>query len=206
MEGCAVTKIKICGLKRAEDIAFANELLPDYIGFVFAKASKRFVLPEQAKVLKSALRQEICAVGVFVDEPVEHILALIESGTISAVQLHGSESEDYVRALKGKTDRAVIQAFRVETALDVARALASPADMILLDNGGGGTGETFDWSLIEHVDRPFFLAGGLSAENVGEAIARCSPFAVDSSSKLETDGCKDYTKMKAFVETVRQNG
>lgn len=201
-----MTKVKICGLRRAEDIAFANELRPDYIGFVFAKASKRFVSPEQAAELRRALSREIAAVGVFVDEPVEHILALLNSGVIDAAQLHGGEPASDIHALKRQTDRTVIQAFRVESRQDVARAIESPADYILLDNGAGGTGKTFDWSLIEHIERPFFLAGGLSAENVGEAILRCRPFAVDSSSKLETDGVKDYEKMKAFVEAVRQAG
>ncbi len=201
-----MTKIKVCGLRRAEDIAFANELQPDYIGFVFAKASKRYVSAEQAAELRRALSREIKAVGVFVDEPIEHILALLNSGVIDAAQLHGGESMEDVLSLKQRTDRKVIQAFRVESRQDVARAAESPADFILLDHGGGGTGETFDWSLIEHIDRPFFLAGGLSAENVGAAVLRCRPFAVDSSSKLETDGIKDYEKMKAFVEAVRQKG
>lgn len=201
-----MTKIKICGLRRAEDIAFANRLMPDYIGFVFAKTSKRYVSLELAAVLRRALTREIAAVGVFVDEPVEQILALLENGVIDAAQLHGAEQADDVLTLKRRTDRKVIQAFRVESRQDVARAIESPADYILFDHGAGGTGESFDWSLIEHLERSFFLAGGLSAENVNEAILRCRPFAVDSSSKLETDGAKDYNKMKAFVEAARQNG
>lgn len=201
-----MTKIKICGLRRAEDIAFANELQPDYIGFVFAKASKRFVSAEQAAELRRALSLGIKAVGVFVNESVEQILALLNGGVIDAAQLHGGESMEDILSLKKRTDCKVIQAFRVESRQDVARASESPADFILLDHGGGGTGETFDWSLIEHIERPFFLAGGLSAENVGAAILRCHPFVVDSSSKLETNGIKDYEKMKAFVEAVRQKG
>ncbi len=201
-----MTKVKTCGLRRAEDITFANELMPDYVGFVFAKASKRFVSPEQAKALKRALRPEICAVGVFVNEPIEQMCALIESGIIDAIQLHGAETQETVRALKSKTQAPVIQAFRIATREDVRLAEQSGADFILLDHGGGGTGESFDWSLLDGIKRPFFLAGGLSAENAGEAIARYKPYAVDSSSKLETDGVKDYKKMKAFVEAVRQNG
>ncbi len=201
-----MTKIKTCGLRRTEDIAFANELKPDYIGFVFAKASKRYVSPEQAKVLRCALRPEICAVGVFVDEPIEQMLAMVESGVIDAVQLHGAETQETVRALKSKTQAPIIQAFRIATRENVRLAEQSYADFILLDHGGGGTGESFDWSLLDGIKRPFFLAGGLSAQNVGEAIARYRPYAVDSSSKLETDGVKDYEKMKAFVEAVRQSG
>ena len=201
-----MTKVKTCGLRRAEDIAFANELMPDYVGFVFAKASKRYVLPEEAKKLKWMLNPNICAVGVFVNEPVEQMLALIESGIIDAIQLHGAETQETVRALKSKTQAPIIQAFRIATRENVRLAEQSYADFILLDHGGGGTGESFDWSLLDGIKRPFFLAGGPSAENAGEAIARYKPYAVDSSSKLETDGVKDYKKMKAFVEAVRQNG
>lgn len=200
-----MTKIKICGLRRLEDMAFANELLPDYIGFVFAKASRRYVSPEQAAVLRRALLPGITPVGVFVNEPVDQILRLLESGVIDAAQLHGQETAEDVRALKRRTDKPVIQAFRISAAADAARAAQSPADMILLDNGAGGTGEAFDWSLIEQVGRPFFLAGGLSAENAGEAIARCRPAVVDTSSGVETDGVKDFKKMKAFVDAVRRS-
>lgn len=198
-----MTKVKVCGLSRTEDIAFANALKPDYIGFVFAKKSKRYVTPAAAAELKSLLRPDIQVVGVFVNEPTENIVSLLEQGIIDAAQLHGGESSEDVLALKAKTRCLVIQAFRVETPADVDYAAASPADMILLDNGAGGTGETFDWSLVAGVKRPFFLAGGLSAENVNEAIRQCRPFAVDSSSKLETDGAKDYQKMKALIKTVR---
>lgn len=201
-----MTKVKICGLKRMEDIAFANELKPDYVGFVFAKASKRYVSPEQAVELRKTLSNDILAVGVFVNEPPEQILALLESGAIDAAQLHGSESDEAVLALKRQTQKPVIKAFRVETPRDVATAVQSPADYILLDNGAGGTGEAFDWSLSEPVARPYFLAGGLSAKNVAQAIARCRPYAVDASSSLETGGVKDYEKMKAFIEAVRACG
>ena len=201
-----MTKIKLCGLTRGVDIAAANSLMPDYIGFVFAKKSRRYVSPERAAELKAMLLPGISAVGVFVNEPIDNILYLLEAGIIDIAQLHGSESFEDVLALKERTDKPVIQAFRISSSEDVARAIESPADYILVDNGAGGTGESFDWSLIEGIARPYFLAGGLSAENVGEVISRFRPFAVDTSSKLETDGVKDEKKMKAFVEAVRQNG
>ncbi len=201
-----MTKIKVCGIRRTEDIAFANELKPDYIGFVFAKKSKRYVTPDTAAELKQMLHPEIQAIGVFVNEPTENIVSLLEQGIIDAAQLHGGESFEDVLALKARTKCPVIQAFRVETPADVEHAINSPADMILLDNGAGGTGETFDWSLVADVKRPFFLAGGLSAENVQEAIVQCKSFAIDSSSKLETDGVKDYQKMKAFIKAIRDCG
>ena len=201
-----MTRVKVCGLKRPEDMAYANELLPDYVGFVFAKASKRYVSPESAAALREQLSPQIVTVGVFVDEPIEHVAVLLESGVIGMAQLHGAETAEYIRALRSKSHAPIIQAFRIASRDDVLRAEQSQADYILLDHGAGGTGESFDWSLLDGIKRPFLLAGGLSAENVGEAIARYKPFAVDSSSKLETDGLKDYNKMKAFVEAIRQNG
>ena len=200
-----MTRVKVCGLKRPEDMAYANELLPGFVGFVFAKASKRYVPPEFAVALREQLSPQIVSVGVFVDEPVEQVVSLLESGVIGMAQLHGAESQAYVRELKSRTHAPIIQAFRIASRDDVLHVEESEADYILLDHGAGGTGESFDWSLLDGVDRPFFLAGGLSAGNVGEAIARYKPFAVDSSFKLETDGVKDYNKMKAFVEAVRQN-
>ncbi|PKM38843.1 MAG: N-(5'-phosphoribosyl)anthranilate isomerase [Firmicutes bacterium HGW-Firmicutes-9] len=201
-----MTRVKVCGLKRPEDMTYANELLPDYVGFVFAKASKRYVSPESAAALREQLSPQIVTVGVFVDESVESVVSLLQSGMIGMAQLHGAETAEYIRALRSRSQAPIIQAFRIATRDDVLRAEQSQADYILLDHGAGGTGESFDWSLLDGIERPFFLAGGLSAENVGEAIARYKPFAVDSSSKLETDGLKDYNKMKAFVEAVRQNG
>jgi len=198
-----MTKIKLCGLSRVEDIDAANEYKPDCIGFVFAKASRRYVSPDQAAELKQRLSPEISAVGVFVNEPVGDIVRLLKSGVIDLAQLHGAESRDYVLELKRRTAKPVIQAFRIANKEDIARAEASPADYVLLDNGAGGTGEAFDWSLVANVKRPFFLAGGLSPENVQEAIRQCTPFAVDASSGLETGGIKDASKMKAFVSAVQ---
>lgn len=198
-----MTRIKICGLKRDEDIAFANELLPDFIGFVFAAKSKRYVSPETAKRLKSQLDPRIRAVGVFVNETKENILTLCRDGVIDCVQLHGNESEDLIRELQSETDCPVIKAFRVETKEDIENAEKSSADWILLDHGSGGTGEAFDWSLAGALNRPFFLAGGLAPENVGAAIDACRPYAVDVSSGVETGGIKDYNKMKQLVAAVR---
>ena len=198
-----MTKIKLCGLTRIEDIEAANALLPDYIGFVFAKKSRRSVSPEQAARLKAALLPGIQAVGVFVNEPVGDIVRLLKSGVIDIAQLHGTESREYVLELKRRTEKPVIQAFRIASLADVTRAESTPADYILLDNGAGGTGEKFDWSLIAGIEREYFLAGGLAPENVQEAIRRNAPFAVDASSGLETEGYKDPSKMKAFVDAVR---
>lgn len=199
-----MTKIKLCGLKRPCDIAYVNELAPDYIGFVFAKKSKRYVSPEEAKVLRSRLQTGIVPVGVFVDEEKELVAKLVKQNIIEAVQLHGQETEEYIQELRTMVSCPIIKAFRMESDADVAAAKESLADYVLLDSGGG-SGATFDWSMLKEMNRPYFLAGGLTSENVAEAIRKLQPFAVDASSSLETGGVKDRDKMTNFVQVVREN-
>ena len=219
-----MTRIKFCGLKRREDIAAANIILPDYVGFVFAKKSKRAVTPEQARALKKELAPEIQTVGVFVNEAPEQVAALLNEGTIDLAQLHGTEDEAYIRELRKYTQKPIIQAFKITTDVNsegetaeaclaaaaestvevcLAAATKSSADHILLDSGAG-TGSTFDWELLKDFPRPYFLAGGLDPENAAEAIRLLHPFAVDVSSGIETDGIKDETKMAAFAAAVRK--
>ena len=198
-----MTKIKLCGLSRACDIEEANRLQPDYIGFVFAKKSRRCVTAEQAGELKKQLRPEIRAVGVFVNEAPEAVAALLNRGVIDLAQLHGSEDAEYIRRLRDLTDSPLIQAFRIRSKEDLSRAAASAADEILLD-AGAGTGTVFDWSLLRNMERRYFLAGGLNPENVREAIRNLHPYGVDVSSGIETDALKDRTKMAAFVAAVRE--
>ena len=198
-----MTKIKLCGLTRPEDIEAANGLMPDFVGFVFAEKSRRYVPPETAARLRERLNPEIPAAGVFVDAPPEHVAELLERGTIQIAQLHGQEDEAYIRALRALTDRTIWKAFKITAPGDLAAAAASSADLVLLDNGPGGTGESFDWALLRDFDRPCFLAGGLNPENVARAIKAVRPFAVDVSSGIETDGMKDNMKMTAFVNAVR---
>lgn len=197
------TKIKICGLTRAQDIQAANALQLDYIGFVFAPKSKRFVAPEQAKQLRQQLAPGIQAVGVFVNAPPEQIAALLADGTIDIAQLHGQEDAAYIARLRSLTRAPIWQAFRIENTEDISRANASPADLVLLDHGAGGTGERFDWTLLHGMARPFVLAGGLTPQNAAEAIAQARPYAVDASSGCETNGVKDPAKMLAFVNAIR---
>ena len=196
-------RIKLCGLTRPRDIRAANELKPDYVGFVFAPKSRRYVTPHQAEALKAILDPGIQAVGVFVNEPLQRVADLLDKGIIDLAQLHGSEDGDYVRSLKACAGKPVIQAFRVAAAEDIRRAEESPADFILLDSGAG-TGTVFDWTLLETVKRPYFLAGGLGLHNVAQAVARLHPYAVDVSSGIETDGVKDPDKMAVFVDAVRK--
>lgn len=198
-----MTKIKLCGLSRHCDIEAANRLKPEYIGFVFLPKSKRYVTYEKAKELKSLLSPDIKAVGVLVDESAEIVARLLNDGTIDIAQLHGGEDEVYISRLRSLTDKPIIKAFRIESEEDIARAEKSSADHILLDSGMG-TGKVFDWSLIQSIKRPYFLAGGLDCDNVGEAIKKLRPYAVDVSSGIETNGLKDNEKMAAFVAKVRK--
>ena len=198
-----MTQIKLCGLRRPEDIEAVNRLKPEYIGFVFAGKSKRYVDPETAASLKEALDPSIKAVGVFVNEEFSVVEYLLKKHVIDVAQLHGNESEAYINKLKKSTGKIVIRAFKIKSSEDVEVAVKSPADYILLD-AGAGDGVSFDWSVVKDVERPFFLAGGLDPDNVSEAIKSVHPFAVDVSSGIETDGFKDIDKMTAFVNAVRK--
>ena len=191
-----MTKVKLCGLSRESDIAAVNKLKPDLVGFVFAKKSKRYVSPEQAAALKSLLAPGILAAGVFVNEPVEAVAELLDHGVIDVAQLHGSEDDAYIARLRALTGKPIFRAFKVKSAT---------ADLVLLDSGAG-TGKTFDWSLVQSVQRPYFLAGGLDPDNVADAISALHPYGVDVSSGIETDGVKDESKMAAFVAAARKEG
>ena len=198
-----MTKIKLCGLSRPCDIETANAIKPEYIGFVFAPKSKRYVTPEKAKQLKQMLVPNIKTVGVFVNEEVETIVKLLNDGIIDIAQLHGNEDEDVIRRLRHLTNKPIIKAFRIETARDIADAQSCTADYVLLDSGAG-TGTVFNWNLIQSINRPYFLAGGLSPDNAKDAVTMLHPFAVDVSSGIETDGVKDKTKMAKFVAAIRK--
>lgn len=199
-----MTKIKLCGLSRTCDIEAANELKPEYIGFVFVPESKRYVSMERAVILKKELNPEILAVGVFVNENPAIIGKLLKKGIIDMVQLHGKESEEYVRQLRAITDKPIIQAFPMDKEQDAAVANESSADYVLLDSKTGGTGTVFDWRLLKKINRPYFLAGGLSDVNVGSAVSLLRPYGVDVSSGIESNGYKDRKKMAAFVSAVRK--
>ena len=197
-----MTKIKLCGLSRPEDIQAANRLRPDYVGFVFAPKSRRYVTPPEARALKGALDAGIRAVGVFVDAPLEQVANLLNRGVIDVAQLHGHEDDGYIQVLRQQTGRPIWQAFRVAR---LAPAQTSTADCILLDSGAG-TGKVFDWELLQYIHRPYFLAGGLDTSNVTDALRQAHPYGVDVSSGIESDGRKDEEKMAQFVAAVRKEG
>ena len=209
-----MVKLKICGMRRSEDIEMANRYKPDYIGFVFAE-SPRKVSYEQAKELSGLLSDEIVPVGVFVNEHMKLIVDLFKDGIIEMAQLHGDEDEKYIRNLKDKSIEEtgkqipVINAIEIKDGADYNDELLkwrdSASDYFILDSGKG-SGKTFDWSLIdiesEFFKNSIFLAGGLNSENLALAIGEFNPFAVDLSSSVETDGFKDEEKIKDIIKIM----
>lgn len=198
-----MTKIKFCGLFQPCDIETVNEIQPEYVGFVFDINSKRYITLKKARQLKQMLFSNIKVVGVFSDESIEVIAKLMNDNVIDIAQLHGNEDENYIRQLRKKTNKCIIKAFCIKSKQDVINAKKSSADYILLD-AGKGCGKKFNWQLIEDINRPYFLAGGLDLSNVNDAIKKLHPFVLDVSSGIETNGKKDKTKMVAFASIVRK--
>lgn len=228
-----MTRIKLCGLTRIQDIEIVNKLKPEYIGFIFWDRSSRNVSAIQAARLKGKLDPEIKAVGVFVNAPAEQVISYYNVGIIDIAQLHGNENEEYIKTLHD-AGLTVIKAFKMKktgeninlagngnteipekptgdvitetsgkSADDViTEAVKSSADYIMFDPGKG-EGATFNWQLIKGIKREFFLAGGLTPENIEKAVETVQPFAVDVSSGIETGGHKDPDKMAAFVKNTR---
>ena len=199
-----MVKIKICGLKRLEDIKIVNKYKPDFIGFVFAN-SKRKVSYDLALNLRKNLSEDISAVGVFVDADKKEILKLYDDGIIDIAQLHGNEDENYICDLKKKTQNKlkVIKAIEISQNTVLSKYDDYNSDYLLLDSGKG-SGKTFDWNLIKKdLKKDFFLAGGLNSSNISQAISEFNPYAVDLSSALEVDGFKDENKIKEIMEIIK---
>ncbi|MFW3505890.1 phosphoribosylanthranilate isomerase [Aerococcus viridans] len=200
-----MVKVKICGLRRPEDIEAANAAKPDYVGFIFVPETKRYVKPDLAASFRRELATDIQTVGVFVNAPIEEIVAICQAGTIDLVQLHGEEDQAYIAHLKGQVDQHIIKSVAVGDELVVD---PNQADYLLFDSlspSRGGSGKVFDWQMVSaYQEKPFFLAGGLGIENIEEALKVVRPYAVDASSSLETDGVKDPVKMQEFVAKIRE--
>ena len=194
-------KIKICGLKRREDIEYVNKYQPDYIGFVFA-GKKRKLTYDQVVDLKKYLTSSIQVVGVFVNEDISFVEKLVKEHVIDLVQLHGQEDQKYIQALKEKVDVSIIKAIQIKN----EDSFNEHYDVYYLyDHGTGGTGESFDWSMLKEVDKPVFLAGGINLLNIDDALKK-NVYALDVSSGVETDGFKDEKKIKKIVRRVRNEG
>lgn len=199
-------KIKLCGMFRDEDIDYVNEALPDYVGFIvmFPKSHRNIGL-ETALQLKSRLDRRIKSVAVSVNASVEDLAEFVKSGAADILQCHGSEDGEYIARLRELTGAPIIKAVRVTAQSDIERAQNFGADFLMLDSGAG-SGKPFDHSLIdpEKIRQPFFLAGGLTPENLAETAGRVRPYGVDLSSGIETDKVKDREKILAAVREIRQ--
>lgn len=198
-------KIKLCGMFRECDIDFVNEAKPDYIGFIvmFPKSHRNIDL-ETALRLKKRLSPDIKSVAVSVNAPVEAFAEFAESGTADILQLHGNEDADYIARLRSLTSVPLIKAVKVTSFADIERAQSLDVDFLLLDSGTG-SGKAFDHSLIDRsrITKPFFLAGGLTPDNVRAAAREVEPYGVDMSSGIETDKVKDREKILAAVRAMR---
>lgn len=231
--GGFMTRIKLCGLTRIQDIEIANKLKPEYIGFIFWDRSSRNVSAIQAARLKGKLNPEIKAVGVFVNAPAEQVISYYNVGIIDIAQLHGNENEEYIKKLHD-AGLTVIKAFKMKktgeninlagnanietpekpTGSAITETYGKSTDDVITEavkssadyimfDPGKGEGATFNWQLIKGIKREFFLAGGLIPENIEKAVETVQPFAVDVSSGIETNGHKDPDKMAAFVKNTR---
>jgi phosphoribosylanthranilate isomerase len=200
-----MTLVKICGITTLADAMVAVEAGADALGFNFYRPSPRYIRPEKAREIIDRLPESILKVGVFVNEDVESVARIATEANLSAVQLHGDESPEYCHKLAGQY---VIKVFRAGDGVDVE---TYGVDAIMLDTKDdllrGGTGRVFDWSIAQRTNDStpkLFLAGGLSPENVAEAITTVRPYAVDACSSLEeSPGRKDHTRVRAFVKAVR---
>ena len=210
-------KVKICGLKTLEDVEIVNKYLPEYVGFVFAP-TKRFVTDEQALMMKQALAPQIQAVGVFVNEPIEHVLSLCSRGIIDVIQLHGDETSEYITEIKNRTDTPVIKAVRVQSSEQVSSMVTPLAEYMLFDtykkDAYGGSGECFPLEILQKSLKklenqgvsiqPFFLAGGLTPGNIEEVLGTQDCYCIDVSTGVETDGHKDEAKVRELIEKIRR--
>jgi phosphoribosylanthranilate isomerase len=204
-----MTIIKICGITNLDDALAAVAAGADALGFNFYKASPRYIAPQNARAIIEQLPGSVLTVGIFVNESLKSARSIANQTGIAALQLHGDESPDYCRELA--RDHCVIKTFAVSGDFNIHLTQAYKVDAIMLDTRDnrlrGGTGRAFDWSVAQRVCQlvpKLFLAGGLSPENIEEAIETVRPYAVDACSALEdTPGKKNHERMRAFVKTAR---
>lgn len=205
-----MTFIKICGITNLDDALAAVALGADALGFNFYKPSPRYLSPARARAIIERLPAPVLKVGVFVNEEAEAIKRIANEAGVSALQLHGDESPEYCQSLAA--DHYVIKTLAVSEEFDKAMAHAYDVEAIMLDTRHsslrGGTGRAFDWTIAREIGEVvprLFLAGGLSPENIYQAIETVRPYAVDACSALETrPGIKNHARMRAFVEAVRK--
>jgi phosphoribosylanthranilate isomerase len=203
-------KIKLCGVKRPEDMEYMNEFRPDYVGFVFA-GTKRRVSPETAAALAEQLDAGIRKVGVFADEEPGSVAEAAKCAGLDVIQLHGDETAEYIKSLRHLLPGPEIwKAVRVRDRKSIPRALGLGADLLLLDSFSeserGGTGKIANLNLIRQANltAPYFLAGGLNCENIARITRELSPYGADISSGIETGGVKDRRKIERIMQILRK--
>lgn len=200
-------KVKICGIRRAGDIEIVNKYLPDFIGFIFVPASKRYVEPSVVAELKKNLDPRIKTVGVFVNESIEKIREIKKVCSLDVIQLHGEETPQFCEELGGRIWKAI--RVKDEDCVEILDTYAEYTELLLLDTyvdgTHGGTGQAFDWDLIEFfsADYNIGLAGGITRENVLKAKKKVEPELIDVASGSETNGIKDEEKIKDIIQIIR---
>ena len=206
-----MTKVKICGITNLEDALVSAKFGADALGFNFYEQSPRYIEPEKAREIIEQLPAKVLKVGVFVNETLNKIVETARIAKLDALQLHGEETPEFARQLKAKSNLEIIKVFRVSGEFKPEDVLRYEVDAILLDayspKEHGGTGETFDWEITKKVQEIFpkmYLAGGVSADNVGSAIRTYKPLAIDACSNLETKkGKKDRIKVINFIRRAK---
>ena len=203
-----MTKVKICGITNYEDAAHAAILGADYIGFNFYELSPRHVDESEVKKFIGKLPKNVKKVGVFVNQNLDKVKKIVKALDLDLIQLHGDETQDYCSKLKAETKKHIIKAFRIRSKEDIKKISNYNVDFLMFDaykeEMFGGTRKTFDWKIINGVNKPFFLSGGLNPKNVKEAIRTAKPYAVDAASSVEeTLRKKDYKKMEKFIEAAK---
>ena len=184
--------VKICGIRRIEDINYVNELMPDYIGFVFVKESKRYIDYSKALLLKQSLNKNIKVVGVYLNQDIKYIKEAYDLGIIDLIQLHGNEDDNYIKELKSICNIPIINVYRD----------SKYATYLMYDSKTPGQGIKEDLD-IKKSNKDIFIAGGINIYNLDE-IKRINQYCVDVSSAVEVNGFKDYTKMRDFIRKVRE--
>lgn len=204
-----MTSVKICGIRRVEDARAASEAGADFLGFIFVPGMRRYVAPERASEIITAVRDrsDVRAVGVFVNAPVDEMNRVARLAGLDYVQLSGDEPDEIIEALAVPAIQVIHVRGDVPSERLANRAVATPADLVMLDGASagayGGTGRPFDWERVPALGRKFLLAGGLHAGNVSAALERIQPWGVDVSSGVEINGEKDRGRIQEFIRVVK---
>lgn len=206
-----MTKVKICGITNLEDALAAVEFGADMLGFNFYEKSPRYISPHAVLSIVNRISDSVTKVGVFVNEETYTVGEIMDLTGLKTIQLHGDESPEYIRELRAESEATIIKAFRVGPAFQVETIADYESDYVLLDafspDSYGGTGERFDWKTAKAVatlNPDLYLAGGLTPDNVADAIRTVRPFAVDVASGVESSpGKKDWKKLEAFIRDAK---